>query len=118
MRENKIRINISHDPRDGESAKVLEKLMKIENKVGSDEYISEMIRGEGKLIAGFEQRIVDAIGVNYYDLPFIVVALRALAFALEQGIEAEGEDEWLIKGMKEKLEILEKITEITTVSHK
>ena len=81
MRENKIRINISHDPRDGESAKVLEKLMKIENKVGSDEYIISTVEKDeiGRAVAHAPIDKAD----GKYDCKIVTESIHPIKFLFE-----------------------------------
>lgn len=114
MAVSTIKLRINYDPTTSEAIKSLEILKNSKNEVGSEEYLKEMVEEEGKMIAGFEEKILDAVKVNYYDLPYIITALRVLAIALEEGIDKD-EDEQFAKGMKGKLKFLEKITDIITV---
>lgn len=54
--------------------------------------------------------------INYFDLPYIIVAMRALAIALETAIDDREHGKILIEGMKKKVGFLEKAVNITTIS--
>ena len=116
MAVSTIKLKINYDPTMSEATKGIEILKNSKNKVGSEEYLKEMVEVEGKMIAGFEEKLLKAIGINYWDLPYIITALRVLAIALEEGIDKE-EDKEFAKGMKGKLRFLEKITDIITVDN-
>lgn len=116
MAEKKINLPIDQFPFTSRAVKSLDVLKGLENKIGSEEYIEELAQVEANIIEEYEKDIIGAVKVNYYDLPYIIVAMRVIALALETAIDDREHGKDFIEGMKKKVEFLEKAVNITTIS--
>lgn len=116
MAEKKINLMIDQFPFTSRAVKSLDVLKGSKNKIGSEEYIEELAQVEANIIEEYEKDIIGAVKVNYYDLPYIIVAMRVLALALETAIDDREHGKDFIEGMKKKVGFLEKVVNITTIS--
>ncbi len=116
MGEKKINLKIDQFPFTSRAVKSLDVLKGSKNKIGSEEYIEELAQVEANIIEEYEKDIIGAVKVNYYDLPYIIVAMRVLALALETAIDDREHGKDFIEGMKKKVGFLEKVVNITTIS--
>lgn len=116
MEEIKINLPIDQFPFTSRAVKSLDVLKGSKNKIGSEEYIEELAQQEANIIEEYEKDIIGAVKVNYYDLPYIIVAMRVLALALETAIDDREHGKDFIEGMKKKVGFLEKAVNITTIS--
>lgn len=116
MGERKINLPIDQFFYTSRAVKSLDVLKGSKNKIGSEEYIEELAQQEANIIEEYEKDIIGAVKVNYFDLPYIIVAMRAIALVLETAIDDREHGKILIEGMKKKVGFLEKVVNITTIS--
>ena len=109
-----VNLNIEYDGHNSESFKIIEKTKSSGFEPGSAEMMKLTVEEEGAAMVRFENRVIEALRPNFFDLPIIIVALRSLAAALE-GVIENFEDKEFSAAMMEKVRFLEETTDIMTI---
>ena len=112
-----VNLHIDYNGHNSESVKIIEKMESSGFEPGSAEMMKLMSEEEGAAMVRFENRVIEALRPNFFDLPIIIVALRSLAAALE-GVIENLEDKEFSAGMMEKLRSLEETMDIMTIRKK
>lgn len=114
MGKFRVNLNIDHNGHNSEALKIIEKIESSGFEPESAEMMKLMTEEEGAAMVRFENRVIEALRPNLFDLPIIIVALRSLAAALE-GVIENIEDKELSAGMMKKVRFLEETTDIMTI---
>ena len=109
-----VNLNIDYNGHNSEALKIIEKMESSGLEPESAEMMKLMSEEEGAAMVRFENRVIEALRPNFFDLPIIIVGLRSLAAALEVVIE-NIEDQELSAEMMKEVRFLEETTDIRAV---
>lgn len=106
-----IIIKAKGNPADSYEAGILDKTMGISD---FDERLKQIVRLSGEALVEIENKILDAIYISEFDIPFYILAMECLTAVMN---EVMNNDKELGRAMKHRLDMLRKITDISVAGN-